>query len=110
MNERTPFGIVCDMQSVGGRIRRVRKLARETQAQFAVRLGNVSRGAVGNWERDRGIKTENLRMITAKYPVDFNWLATGRGPAPREGGASLVARAESANVELPMIKISPCGF
>ncbi len=63
------------------RIRRVRKLAGLTQAEFARALG-VTRGAVGNWERGLGINRENLARIAEKTGASFDWLATGRGEEP----------------------------
>lgn len=83
------------MKAVGARIRHVRKLARLTQGQFAKRLSDVTRGAVGNWElqkeeRAKGISTENLNAIATIFGVNFDWLATGRGEPPKAviGGAA----------------------
>lgn len=47
-----------------------------TQDEFARRLG-VTRGAVGNWERDQGIKTENLSTISEIFRVPIDWLVRG---------------------------------
>lgn len=65
--------------SKGRRIQQVRQKLQLTQDQFAKLLGGVTRGAVGNWERDQGIKEENLEAISQKTGVSFEWLATGRG-------------------------------
>lgn len=70
------------MKTIGERIQYVRKLAGLTQAEFAQRL-TVSRGAVGNWERDQGITLENLSSIARTFGISFNWLATSTGAAPQ---------------------------
>lgn len=64
------------------RIRKVREINDLTQAEFATRLGDVERGAVGNWERGKGISTENLEQIAKQFRVSMDWLSTGRGPEP----------------------------
>ena len=81
----------CSMQAmatdrdVGLRIKRLRTQILEAMSQkdFARRLGNVSRGAVGNWELGKGIKRDNLQRIADEYQVSFDWLATGRGEPRR---------------------------
>lgn len=67
--------------AVGRRITKLRKevLDIDSQRVFAERLGDVTRGAVGNWERGAGIKRENLQRIAQVFGVSFDWLATGRG-------------------------------
>lgn len=66
--------------AVGRRIVKLRKeLNLDSQQVFADQLGNVTRGAVGNWERGAGIKRENLQRIAKVFGVSFDWLATGRG-------------------------------
>lgn len=67
--------------AIGKRIAQLRKehLGIESQQVFAKRLGNVTRGAVGNWELGKGIKRENLQRIANVFEVSFDWLATGRG-------------------------------
>jgi transcriptional regulator with XRE-family HTH domain len=77
--ESDPFDILGVMSKKGDRIRQVRRKLQLTQAEFAEFLGGVSRGAVGNWERDQGIKEENLELICAKTGVSFEWLAMNRG-------------------------------
>lgn len=76
----------ADKKAIGRRIRTLRKeiLQMDSQEAFASRLGGVTRGAVGNWERGKGIKTANLQRIADEYDVSLDWLATGRGQ-PREG-------------------------
>ena len=71
----------CAMDSVGQRILYVRQALGRSQEAFAKPLG-VSRGAVGNWERDQGIKTENLSAIARTYSVPLDWLANAIGEPP----------------------------
>lgn len=71
---------VSESVDIGKRI----KLLRErrgglSQSEFASKLGQITRGAVGNWERGQGIKRDNLQLISARFGVSFEWLATGRG-------------------------------
>lgn len=73
------------METVGKRIRILRKLAGLTQEQFASVLREeteVTRGAVGNWEYDKGISRDNLLAISRKFGVSLDWLASGKGDAP----------------------------
>lgn len=72
--------------TVGARIRELRSQHDLTQEGFTARLNqglpkakHVTRGAVGNWERDQGIKRENLELISTVFSISFEWLATGRG-------------------------------
>ncbi|WP_334154730.1 XRE family transcriptional regulator [Agrobacterium pusense] len=67
------------MSTKGTRIKLIREKMNLTQQGFADILGGVSRGAVGNWERDQGIKEENIEAISDKTGVSYEWLATGRG-------------------------------
>lgn len=71
---------MAEDKEIAGRIRSVRKARGGlTQQEFADKLGRTTRGAVGNWERGLGIKTENLRAIADKFSVSLEWLANGRG-------------------------------
>lgn len=69
------------METRADRIKAIRKLHKLTQERFAERLG-VERGAVGNWELGKGIKTENLAQISDEFNVPLDWIAHGRGPTP----------------------------
>ncbi|MGV8950111.1 MAG: XRE family transcriptional regulator [Cypionkella sp.] len=62
---------------IARRIKQVRTERKLTQDGFAAKLGDVTRGAVGNWERGQGIKRENLALISDRFGVSFEWLATG---------------------------------
>jgi transcriptional regulator with XRE-family HTH domain len=91
------------MESIGSRIRSIRQKAGLTQTEFATRLDGVTRGAVGNWERDLGIKTENLRSIAQTFGVDFNWLVTGQGAPTREADkVPLVGKVGGGAVVYPI--------
>lgn len=75
-------GILTLMGTVGSRIHLLRDgILKTSQDLFASRLG-VTRGAVSNWERNKGIKTENLRLIAETFDISFDWLATGKGEPP----------------------------
>lgn len=77
--ESGSFAIVPPMKTKGERIKLVRDKLQLTQEAFANLLGGVTRGAVGNWERDQGIKEENIDLIAEQTGVSYEWLATGRG-------------------------------
>ncbi len=71
---------MADDEALGKRIKQVRdERGGLSQSEFASRLGAVTRGAVGNWERGKGTKRENLQVIADKFGVSFEWLASGRG-------------------------------
>lgn len=81
MNERADEGIFAFMESEGSRIRDLRSSLGMTQQAFADMLG-VTRGAVGNWELNKGIKKENLQSIALQTGTPLEWLAFGSGAAP----------------------------
>lgn len=70
------------MHSMATRIRRARIGARMTQTALAAAVG-VRRSAVAQWESIDGTtpSTEHLAEIAIKTSVQFEWLATGRGPS-----------------------------
>lgn len=102
--ESTSFGIVPPMSSKGMRIKQVRDKLQMTQEQFAKLLGGPSRGAVGNWERDQGIKEENLELIALKTGVSYEWLGTGRGSMDPAGSLESAA-ASSRVIRIPDLNI-----
>lgn len=69
------------METRALRIRFVRTLYELSQEEFADVL-DVSRGAVGNWELGKGIKTGSLTAISQKFNVPLDWLAHGVGKKP----------------------------
>lgn len=75
--KRTP---TAEALAIGERIKKLREiLEQDSQQQFADMLGDVTRGAVGNWEQGQGIKLENLQRIAMVTQCSLEWLATGRG-------------------------------
>jgi transcriptional regulator with XRE-family HTH domain len=70
------------MHSMATRIRRARIGARMTQTALATAVG-VRRSAVAQWESIDGTtpSTEHLAENAIKTSVQFEWLATGRGPS-----------------------------
>ena len=74
------------------RIKFLRKQRGLSQDGFAKFLSEgdkaITRGAVGNWERGQGIKAENMRLISKKFSVSFDWLANGEGAPPSSDIAS----------------------
>jgi phage repressor protein C with HTH and peptisase S24 domain len=92
------------MNSKGSRIKQVRSKLQLSQEQFAALLEGVSRGAVGNWERDQGIKEENIELISRRTGVSYEWLATGRGDMDPSGhnGPSL---STSGLVRIPDLNL-----
>ncbi|MEO1110501.1 MAG: helix-turn-helix domain-containing protein [Pseudomonadota bacterium] len=66
------------MGTTGDRIRHIRKALGLTQSEFANRI-SLSRGAVGNWEQDKGITQKNLQQISSVFGCSLDWLLTGKG-------------------------------
>jgi phage repressor protein C with HTH and peptisase S24 domain len=80
--ERKPFGILRGMKTTGDRIKYLRKFVLKLkQRELADRL-KVTRGAVGNWELNKGIKREHLIQISDEFGVSADWLMSGRGTPP----------------------------
>lgn len=86
------------MSTKGERIKQLRDLMDLTQQAFADRLPKVTRGAVGNWERDQGIKLENLTAIADEFNCSVDWLANNKGKLS-------IAKAPEAQIELEPIKV-----
>lgn len=90
MNERSGFGMLSPMNTIGERIRYLRKeVLGLTQEQFAARLqaflqegSSPTRGAVGNWELGGPISGEYREAISSCFHVSLDWLAKGEGEAP----------------------------
>jgi len=80
MIESEDFDILAGMQTIGDRIKHLRKdLLGLSQEEFARLLTGVTRGAVGNWELGKPISRESLEVISQKVGVSMDWLATGQG-------------------------------
>lgn len=86
------------MTTKGDRIKELRKRMKLTQAEFADRLGDVTRGAVGNWEHDQGIKMENLASIARKFSCSVDWLATGAGELTLGDVSSVMIPVEQVRI------------
>jgi transcriptional regulator with XRE-family HTH domain len=63
------------------RCREARRRTGLSQEKLALELG-VSRGAVAQWEMERGTSpsVDNLIALARRTGVGFEWLATERGP------------------------------
>ncbi|WP_127524657.1 S24 family peptidase [Mesorhizobium sp. Z1-4] len=106
MIESASFVIVAAMSTKGARIKEVRDKLQLTQEGFARLLGGITRGAVGNWERDQGIKEENLELISARTGISYEWLATGRGSMdPNDIVQPAAKSASSGSVRIPDLNI-----
>ena len=70
------------MTTMANRIRRARALARVSQSQLATQVG-VTRSAVAHWDSKANVRPsmEHLSRIAIVTGVQFEWLATGRGPS-----------------------------
>ena len=85
------------------RIRIARRSAGLSQAQLALELG-VQRSAVSHWEAQRGKPSVNhLRQLALLTGVQFEWLATGRGPMTPSSDAMLdsIAAVDAVLVDDP---------
>lgn len=73
------------MTNMANRIRRARALARVSQSQLAAQVG-VTRSAVAQWESKANVRPsmDHLSRIAIVTEVQFEWLATGRGPTKHE--------------------------
>lgn len=84
MKESGLAGNFPTMETLGSRIRQAREAMGMTQTAFAEWLGFVTRGAVGNWERDQGISREHFQLVVNKLrqvqpQMSPEWLAIGEG-------------------------------
>lgn len=73
------------MKTRGDRIRYIRTevLGMESQDEMANEL-RVTRGAVSNWEQNRGIHKKYLLRLANLGNTTMEWIETGRGEAPEE--------------------------
>ncbi|MBO9424659.1 helix-turn-helix transcriptional regulator [Labrenzia sp. R4_1] len=72
------------MDTTGDRIIHIRKRLGLSQAEFADRI-SITRGAVGNWERNKGISKKNLERIASTFGCSLDWLLSGKGQPFPEG-------------------------
>lgn len=90
---------VVPMPNIGKKIRRVREsVLRISQNKFAKLLG-VSRGAVGNWELGKGVKTDNLNKIQQLTGVSVDWLMNAPEDAPIQFVSTAAGQEIAAIVE-----------
>jgi transcriptional regulator with XRE-family HTH domain len=67
------------METIGSRIRAVRKHLKKTQTEFAESLG-LNHAIVSIWELDRiEIAEKNIKAICYTFKVNDKWLRTGQG-------------------------------
>lgn len=80
------------MKTRGDRIRFIRTevLGLKSQAELADRLG-VSRGAVGNWEKDGGIDKRYILKLARMADTSVEWIEVGKGEPPMERSPVVVA-------------------
>ena len=75
------------LDTVGGRIRKVRQDAKQSMREFAAAL-DITGNYVGLLERgERNPSPELLRKISSVMGVSYNWLAQGDQPEQQESGA-----------------------
>ncbi|MBB1061175.1 helix-turn-helix domain-containing protein [Marilutibacter spongiae] len=70
------------MSALSLRVRKARVMATLSQAELARRIG-VKRSAVTQWEQAAGTtpSVEHLIKLALETGVNFEWLASGRGPS-----------------------------
>ena len=96
------------MGKLANRIKYVRELAGLSQEKFAEALSTVegvkvTRGAVGNWELEKGITLENLAAISERFGVALDWLQKGTGELP----SKISAAGTSPLTDSPKFNIAP---
>jgi len=70
------------MKALSSRIRKARYAASISQAELARRVG-IKRSAVTQWECPDGTtpSVDHLIQIALETGMNFEWIATGRGPS-----------------------------
>ena len=72
------------MNSIGARIKAIRKQYGLTQEELGNLLG-VQNAAISKMETDRSIPTDaSIKLICATYHVNYLWLTQGEGPMMEE--------------------------
>ena len=81
---------ITQITSMGGRVASYRKAKSLSQQELADIVG-VSRGYIGDIERDRSDPSSNfLTLLTSKMDVSADWILTGEGEMLKENHANLV--------------------
>ncbi|EMC2457169.1 TPA: helix-turn-helix domain-containing protein [Vibrio vulnificus] len=90
-------------ETIGERIRRVRKELKLTQQQVASSIG-VSPTSLVFWERNETTpKGSNLIALCKKLRVDPQWLQTGKGePTQPKGNAELLGNMQTWDSKTPL--------
>ena len=80
------------MGALSLRVRKARVQATLSQAELARKVG-VKRSAVTQWEHPAGTtpSVDHLIKLALETGVNFEWLATGRGPTRCEGAEPIPA-------------------
>ena len=89
------------MDSLGEKIRQLRKQKDLSQEEFAFRL-NVSRQTVSRWENDEMVpNADNLRSICEVLDADAGYLLFNEpaDPAPKNADGSVAAKTETPPLE-----------
>lgn len=78
---------ILEMETRADRIRFIREvlLGDISQEELADLMG-VERGAVGNWERGKGIGRRNLAKLASLAGTTIDWIETGDGATPAKKG------------------------
>nr|WP_051334348.1 XRE family transcriptional regulator [Bradyrhizobium sp. Ai1a-2] len=74
------------MNTIGSRIKHLRKVAKLTQEELADEISRetrtkITRGAVGNWELNKGIDSKNLVALAKVLNSTVEFIADGEGSA-----------------------------
>lgn len=76
---------------LGRRLRQAREAAGLSQRGAAKLLGNITHGAISQWESTGQVSTDNLLRAVEAYRADATWVLTGK--AREQAGRDLVDRA-----------------
>lgn len=87
----------------GERIRYVRErvLGFSSQEKLAKAIGNITRGAVGNWELGAEIGIKHLTAIAELSGASLEWLAYDRGEKPAPKGSKAAPIVASFDPDAP---------
>ena len=102
-----PLEDTLDPTAFAERIRALRAKLHITQDELASRLGNVTRGAVGNWERGGGAKRDSVARIAEVTGASFEWLNMGRGEMFPPGADAPNTAPKTALAEMPPPALGP---
>lgn len=96
------------IETIGDRIRRVRKELKLTQKQVASSIG-VTPTSIVFWERNETTpKGKNLLSLCKKLRVDPHWLETGKGDR-NQNNVAPVSDSHSSQKSFPVISMVSAG-